>query len=80
MLCITIHSNLMTFNKIYKTKTVTLYDLIGESSPHLLDTYIHSHLFLNINYLLFIIMLWIVTSKNVPMNTNITFNYEVPYM
>ena len=46
MLCITIHSNLMTFNKVYKTKTVTLSDLIGESSPHPLDTYIHSHLFL----------------------------------
>ena len=46
MLCITIHSNLMTFNKVYKTKTVTLSDLNGESSPHLLDTYTHSHLFL----------------------------------
>ena len=40
MLCITIHSNLMTFNKVYKTKTVTLSDLIEESSSHLLDTYI----------------------------------------
>ena len=40
MLRITIHSNLMTFNKIYKTKTVTLSDLIGESNPHPLDTYI----------------------------------------
>ena len=51
----TIHSNLMTPNIIYKTKIVTLSDLIGISIPHLLDTYI--------NYLWFIIALWIITSK-----------------
>ena len=75
----TIHSNLMTSNKNFqKAEIVTLSDPIGEFGPHLLDTYI-------ITYFFFLLIVHLSTMdryirKGVPMNTNITFNYEVPYM
>ena len=56
----TIHSNLMTSNKISETEIVTLSDPIGEFHPHQLDTYIITYF---LNSLLFITALWIVTSE-----------------
>ena len=74
----TIHSNLMTSNKnSQKAEIVTLSDPIGEFRPHLLDTYIITYFQIaycsSQHY-------GSLHPKGVPMNTNITFNYEVPYM
>ena len=71
----TIPSNLMTSRQ--KAEIVTLSDPIGEFCPHLLDTYIIT------SFKLLIVhhsTMDRYIRKRVPMNTNITFNYEVPYM
>ena len=73
----TIHSNLMTSNKNFQNaEIVTLSDPIGKFHPHLLDTYIITYFLLIVHHS----AMDRYIRKGVPMNTNITFNYEVPYV
>ena len=74
----TIHSNLMTSNKNFqKAEIVTLSDPIGNSA--------HTCLILTLSLIFKLLIVHHSAMdryirKGVPMNTNITFNYEVPYV
>ena len=75
----TIHSNLMTSNKNFqKAEIVTLSDPIGGIPPH-------TCLILTLSLIFKLLIVHhsamdCYIRKGVPMNTNIAFNYEVPYV